>query len=128
MSLTPEHLDDSSIMKYIQQVERKREYNRQYYRSKVKPQKEIQKQELEQLREQNTELQSKLITSEEIESMRLQISTLSRENQELSAKLHRTEQELAVVKKALEVARHRNYELLMQKADEFLPPLHPSSH
>lgn len=117
MSFTSEHLDDSSIMKYIQQVERKREYNRQYYRSKIKPQKEIQKQELEQLREQNTELQGRLVSNEELDA-------LKQENRDLLNKLQRAEQELIAVKKALEVARQRNYELLMQKADEILPSLH----
>ena len=104
------------IRKYIDQVERKKQYNRDYYHSKVKPKRSAQKQELELYRQQCTEFKSQLELSESSS-----ISQLNEEIRNLSELVQKYKSENNALIEALNVARQRNYEILIQKADDFLP-------
>lgn len=108
-------IDSSEINKCISQIQRKREYNRRYYQSKVKPQKEQEKKELQLLRERCVQLEQNK-QGEHVSYLMCQI-------QDLTDRLRQFEQENASLKEALEVSRQRNYELLMNNAQQYLPKL-----
>lgn len=46
-------MDQLEVRKYIDQAQRKKEYNRKYYQTHVKPKNQSQKTELEELRQEN---------------------------------------------------------------------------
>lgn len=119
MSLSSVTPDIRDIDRYIGQIERKRQYNRDYYHRNVKPKKEQQKQELEQLRERVAQLD----ISNELANCQREISRLTAQNQELTTRLRRQEQELLATRQALEVSRQRNFQLMSIKADQILPDL-----
>lgn len=99
------------ILKCVQQIEKKKEYNRLYYQNKVKPKKEMEKSELELLRERCTILEKQVRTHEEY------VQLAERYN-DLLDQFERMKEDNAALKKALEVSRQRNYELIMLKKEE----------
>uniref|UniRef100_A0A6C0IZM0 BZIP domain-containing protein n=1 Tax=viral metagenome TaxID=1070528 RepID=A0A6C0IZM0_9ZZZZ len=111
------------LNRHLEQIERKRQYNRDYYQKNVKPKKEREKQELDLLRARVAQLELQLDTSDEVSRYKREIVALSERNNDLTMKLHRLEQELLATKQALEVTRQRNFELLSIKADQILPSL-----
>jgi glucan phosphorylase len=111
------------LTRHLEQIERKRQYNRDYYQKNVKPKKEREKQELDLLRARVAQLELQLDTSDEVSRYQREIVALSERNNDLTMKLHRLEQELLATKQALEVTRQRNFELLSIKADQILPSL-----
>lgn len=106
-------LDSSEINKCISQIKRKREYNRRYYQNKVKPQKEQEKKELQLLRKRCAQLEQN--------HQGEQVNYLMHQVQDLTDRLRQLEQENASLKEALEVSRQRNYELLINNAQQYLP-------
>ena len=119
----------ADIQKYIQQIERKKQYNRDYYHSKVKPKRENQKQEIDVLRERNIILENYVKQTEGqskedpiiVNELKRQIQTLNDKNFDLNQQIDRLQHDNNTLRQALEVARQRNYELMMQKADDILP-------
>ena len=109
--LTPE------LIKYAQQAERKREYNRWHYENKVKPKRQMEKSELELLRERCALLETQTRTQEEY----LQ---LAERYNDLLKLFDKSKEENASIKQVLEVSRQRNYELMIFKKDEILNTLH----
>lgn len=107
------------LNRYVEQIERKREYNRKYYQNNIKPKKQHQKQELELLREKIAQLD----VSDEVARYRREIALLTERNNELLNKLHQHEQESLAIKQALEMSRQRNFELMSIKVDHILPNL-----
>lgn len=111
------------LNRYVEQIERKRQYNREYYHKNVKPKKEHQKAELDLLRERVAELETQLDTSDEVARCHREIASLTERNNELIQKLHRYEQEFLSTKQALEMSRQRIFDLMSIKADQILPNL-----
>lgn len=111
------------LNKYVAQIERKRQYNREYYHKNVKPKKEQERQEIELLRLRIAQLEQQLESSDEVSRYQIEITKLSARNNDLIEKLHHLEQELLATKQALEVSRQRNFELMAIKADQILPNL-----
>ena len=105
--LTPE------MVKAIQQLERKKDYNKQYYQHKTKPKIEADKSELTLLRERCALLEQQTRTQDEYLQLAERYNDLLRQ-------YDRLKEENAAVKQALDVARQRNYELMMLKKDEIL--------
>ncbi len=101
------------VLKYIQQAERKREYNKQNYQNRVKPKREMEKAELSLLRDRCMLLESQTKTQEEY-------VFLAERYNDLLKQFDRLKEENAAVKQALEVSRQRNFELMMLKKDEII--------
>lgn len=122
-------IGSADLQRFLQQMERKKEYNRSYYHSKVKPKRETEKQELDILRERCAQLEENIIqlqTGQPQDSMLLaelkrKNQDLTSENLELSQYVSKLKQDNSALAKLLDAARQRNYELMMQKADELLP-------
>lgn len=110
--------------KALEQVQRKREYNRSYYHSKVKPKKNNNKQELDSLRARCSQLEQIVVqlqgdTNNSNES--LMIQELKEQIQILTDKNLKLTQDNKALQQALDIARQRNYDLMMQKCDTLLP-------
>ena len=105
-------METPTIQKYIEQVERKRQYNRSYYHAKVKPKREVEREELEVYRKKCQEYENNEASTH---------SQLQKEIQNLSEQIQKYKQENKALRDALEMARQRNYELTIQRVDEFLP-------
>jgi hypothetical protein len=127
--LTPEQIE-----KYVQQVERKRQYNREYYHTKIKTKRESQQEELLRLRQDCQALQSRLemvqqyVHQEVTASFEDKVIGLTEENQLLAAdneKLIRRgnqlERDNKLLQASLDHARKQVYDLMMEKADDILP-------
>lgn len=98
----------------IEQVQRKREYNRAYYHSKIKPRKVEQKLGLEKLKEENTELNLQLELKnkdfdKQIIALQEKIRLLQDENNNLISEL--------------EIYKEKNSELMMKMTMNLLPNL-----
>lgn len=117
--------------KALEQIQRKRDYNRSYYRSKVKPKRETERKELDFLRERCSQLE-KMISqlnsqshnpaeSSTIRELKEQIRILTDKNYTLSQQISKLLQDNKTLQQALDIARQRNYELMLQRSDELLP-------
>lgn len=123
-NLSPQMITSPSnqnIQKYIEQAERKREYNRLYYQGKVKPKKEQEKRELEVLREKTGGIES--TKSQEQIQLENKYRDALQKILELEQKFNQLANENRILRTALEASRQRIYELTMQKTDQILPPL-----
>lgn len=116
-------VSQEEIQRYITQVQNKREYNRRYYQERTKTKRETEKQELQRLREVCSQLQSQLDIATQNNNSEYEeiLSRLLRKNDELQFLLDRANEEKVALSNALEVARQRNYQLMMVKADSILP-------
>jgi chromosome segregation ATPase len=117
--------------KALEQIQRKRDYNRSYYHSKVKPKRETERQELDSLRERCSQLE-KTITqlhsqlhnpaeSSTIRELKGQIQILTNKNFDLSQQISKLLQDNKTLQQALDIARQRNYELMIKRSDDILP-------
>lgn len=119
------------IQKFIQQIEKKKEYNRSYYRTRVKPKRETEKYELELLREKCAKLESDIDRLQSgkpegsllMEDLKKQNQNLTSENFKLTQQIFKLTRDNTMLTQLLETARQRNYELMMQRADDLLPSL-----
>jgi hypothetical protein len=118
--------DDINIQKYLQQAERKKEYNRSYYQNRVKPKKETAKQELELLRERCSSLELEILRLKNDQIDEDNAIHLINENSYLTDQVTRLTQDNENLRKLLEVARQRNYELMMKKPSIVLPQIQGS--
>lgn len=118
------NIDSVDIQKYIKQAERKKEYNKSYYQNKIKPKRETTKQELEILRERCEKLQISLYHSQNSQIDEENFKNIMNENLYLNQQIIQLSQDNENLRKLLEVARQRNYELMMKKSLDILPPLH----
>lgn len=111
------------IHRYISQIQKKRERNRQYYHEVTKVKKETQKQELERLRETCRQLQAQLTSTTDCRFADYEdrIDRLMQENGELKVRLEKLQAENTTLSTNLQIARQKNYELLMAKAEDILP-------
>lgn len=120
------------IQKCIQQVERKREYNKAYYHSKVKVKRENEKKEYDVLKEKYNKLENYIMQIETgmnknseklllLSEHEKQIKDLTNANLDLTQKLLQSQREIDVLQQSLEIARKRNYELIIKKSNELLP-------
>jgi hypothetical protein len=114
---------ETEITKCFQQVQRKREYNRKYYQTKVKPQKEKEKNELQQLRERCAQLEQNNMEKQYEQKM----AKMVYQTQNLLDQNHQLEQENRALREALEISRQRNYELLLNNAEQYLPNISDST-
>ena len=121
--------DSSDIQKYIQQIEKKKEYNRSYYQNKIKPKRVNEKQELGDLRERYEQLVSEMYRLQNnqdsplLENFKRQNQNLIDENLELKQRIIKLTQDNENINQLLDIARQRNYELMMKKSVDLLPPL-----
>lgn len=124
-------VNDVAIQKFIQQAERKREYNKTYYQNRVKPKKEIQKHDLEYFRDRCAQLElelyqyqnSQVQESPMIEHLERQNAKITNENNELNQQISNLINDNSNLRKLLDAARQRVYELMMKKSSDILPPL-----
>jgi hypothetical protein len=124
-------VNDVDIQKFIQQAERKREYNKTYYQNRVKPKKEIQKHDLEYFRDRCTQLELELYQyqnnqikeSPMIEHLERQNIKMINENNELNQQISDLIKDNTNLRKLLEASRQRVYELMMKKSADILPSL-----
>lgn len=124
-------VNEVAIQKFLQQSERKREYNKAYYQNKVKPKKEIQKHDLEYFRDRCAQLElelyqyqnSQMQESPMIQHLERQNARLVNENNELTQQISNVAQDNSNLRKLLDAARQRIYELMMKKSADILPPL-----
>ena len=124
-------VNDVAIQKFIQQSERKREYNKAYYQNRVKPKKEIQKHDLEYFRDRCAQLELELYQyqnnqiqqSPMIEHLERQNARITNENNELTQQISNVAQDNSNLRKLLDASRQRVYELMMKKSADILPPL-----
>lgn len=122
-------VNGSDVQKYLQQMERKKEYNRSYYQNKIKPKRETDKQELERVKEKCVQLEEHIVqlqneeprTSTIIENLRKTNQNLTNENLELKQQVMKLKNDCVTIGQLLDAARQRNYELMMEKADHLLP-------
>lgn len=122
-------VNGADLQKFIQQIERKKEYNKSYYQNKTKIKRETEKQERELLKEKCTHLEANIVqlqneepkTSSIIENLKKINQTLISENSELKQQLSRLNHDNVTLKQLLDASRQRNYELMMEKADYLLP-------
>jgi len=115
----PDQMNSDEMNKCLLQVQRKRDYNRRYYESKIKPQKLSQKRELEMLRERCAQLEQN--QNQDV------FAKITHQSEALLEKINQLEQETQMLREMLELSRQRNYELLMNNADQYLPKLQNSS-
>lgn len=121
--------NDPNVQKYIQQAERKKAYNRAYYQSTIKPKRETNKQEVEHLKEKCEQLEAHIykLQNEEtkystlMEDLRRSNQNLINENSDLKQQIIKLHHDQGTLRQSLEIARQRNYELMMEKADQLLP-------
>jgi len=113
------------VARYISQMQNKRDYNRKYYQERTKIKRETEKQELERLRATCSDLQNQLAANTEtrVQECQIQVSRLLEENVALQTRLEQVEAENITLSNALQVARQKNYDLIMLKADDILPRL-----
>lgn len=104
-TLTPE------IEKYLQQRERKREYDKRYYQERTKPKKQQMKSELEILKDRCAMLEAQLQSEESYVELADKYNDLYKQYMGLLT-------ENKVLREAVDHARQRNYEL----AAEHAPP------
>jgi len=104
------------LEKYLRQAQKKRDYNKSYYQSKTKPKREQEKSELDLLRDRCALLETQSKSQDEY------IELAQRYN-DLLEQFNRIKEENGTLKQELEIARQRNYDLLMSKKDVLLPPL-----
>ena len=104
-------LNPAELQRFVDQIQRKRTYNRKYYHERVKPKREKEKQELDHFRQCNVD--------ESIE----EITRLRQENEKLMLSIAQLQEELATLKETLDITRKRNYDLMMEKADHLIPKL-----
>lgn len=118
------HTDnDIIIQKYVDQAERKKEYNKAYYQNKVKPKKEIQKHDLEYFKDRCSQLELELFHYRNNSNQQSQNSKLINDNNELNQQLAIMIKDNSNLRKLLDATRQRVYELMMMKSDEILPPI-----
>lgn len=130
LSFTIPNSDTSDIQKYIEQAQRKKEYNRAYYQAKVKPKRTTEKEELAILRQKCAELESYIASLESNPKDNKIITELKNQTQILNDKISdltqqnlKYQHDMSALKQALDAARQRNYELMMEKADHLLPSI-----
>lgn len=115
-----------NIQKYIEQAERKREYNRKYYQNHTKLKRVQEKQSIQSLEKRCQELETLLSkksqTSDEI-VMKRQLTSLAHENTYLKQQMVRMTNEINELRECLQANRLTNYELMLQKSDIFLPDI-----
>ena len=125
-------VNEVAIQKFIQQSERKREYNKTYYQNRVKPKKEIQKHDLEYFRDRCAQLELELYQyqnnqvqeSPMIEHLERQNVKIINENNELNQQISNLINDNTNLRKLLDASRQRVYELMMKKSADILPPVH----
>ena len=114
------------VQKYINQIERKREYNRSYYHNKVKVKRETEKGELETLRERCFQLE-KYIQQPKSDSLfnelKEQNKLLSDQVSNLNRQIVELNNDNAYLRQMLDTSRKRHHELMMLKMDEILPKI-----
>lgn len=110
------------IQKYIQQAERKREYNKSYYQTKTKLKRETTKQELDFLRERCEKLEAELFKLQN-NNYDDNFRNLTNENSCLSEQVITLTQDNVNIRTLLEATRQRNLDLMMKKAADILPPV-----
>ena len=124
-------VNEIAIQKFIQQSERKREYNKTYYQNRVKPKKEIQKHDLEYFRDRCSQLElelhqyqnNQIQESPMIEHLERQNTRIINENNELTQQISNVVNDNSNLRKLLDASRQRIYELMMKKSADILPPL-----
>lgn len=119
------------IQKYIQQVERKKEYNRSYYHTKIKPKRETEKNEIDTLKQKCAQLEAYIaqLQSGEHEDPAIVVELKSKnqklicENFELSQQIIKLTSDNAYLTNSLELTRKQRYNIMMEKSKDLLPRL-----
>jgi len=127
--------DPQTVQRYVEQAQRKRNYNREYYHNKVKPKREQEKRELDQLRERNVQLETYIaqiqqnsqivpdVSEERIKNLSKELDQVKEEKENLKKTITQLQRENNVLRESIEIARKRNYELMMERSDQLLPDL-----
>jgi hypothetical protein len=121
-----QNIDGLNIQKYIQQAERKKEYNRTYYQNRVKPKRENTRQELDAFRLRCEQLEISLVHLQNNQIDEENLQRIIEENQQLHEQIIKLTQENESFKQLLELSRNKNYSLLKRSIDILPPITHPS--
>ena len=115
--------------KALDQIHRKREYNKKYYRQRTKPKKEQEKQLIDQYRERIEQLEkyandvSDYFKNNDLSKTREEVTNLRSEIKELSDYNVALARENETLREALDSSRGRIYDLMMQRSKHLIPEL-----